>query len=60
MSNDNNTVAGIQPVIAALRANPQSIRRLLVARGSQNRRVADIELMPSPGFAHKFAQNIRS
>ena len=38
-------IAGIQPVIAALRANPGSIERLYVAQGSQNRRVHDIEML---------------
>jgi 23S rRNA (guanosine2251-2'-O)-methyltransferase len=45
MSKDTDIVAGIQPVIAALKANPQFIRCLLIARGSQNRRVADIEML---------------
>ncbi len=38
-------VAGIQPVIAALNANPQSIRCLFIADEAQNRRLRDIEML---------------
>ena len=38
-------IAGINPVVAALKANPQGITCLHVAAGAQNRRVKDIEMM---------------
>lgn len=38
-------IAGIQPVIAALKARPQGIVCLHVAEGTQNRRLRDIEML---------------
>lgn len=38
-------VAGIQPVLAALRSHPGELLRLYVARGTRNHRVRDIEML---------------
>jgi 23S rRNA (guanosine2251-2'-O)-methyltransferase len=46
MSKDRSlVVAGINPVIATLRANPDHITRLLIVQGSENQRVKDVELL---------------
>ena len=46
MSKDQSRlVAGINPVLAALRNKPQAIARLYLAKGSRNQRVKDIELL---------------
>lgn len=45
MSPKTDIIAGVQPVIAALRSSPQTIVCLHIARETQNRRVRDIEML---------------
>ena len=40
-------VAGIQPVLAALKARPQDVQRLVLAQGTRNPRLAELESLAS-------------